>query len=215
MAAFRARTTWSQHDLARQIGVKPRTLRTILQALKAGGIPLERQEENRSLVYWSVPQWWARGLEAGEPSTCLRLLARLPHSGDRDRMLARLLRRDVGDAKKSAFDAALAELEDASADQKVARITYRSTRDGVAAERLVSVQRIDHREPPRFIAVCHRTGTLKTFRVDRVESARAIDGVTFRSPPAEETEAMVARSFDGYDGGSVIACVFALRDPES
>lgn len=215
LCAFRERGTWEQHALARRLGVTTRSLRSTLEELRAVGVPLERDPENHSLVYWSVPRWWSRGLDQAELETCVRLVSRLPRSADRDRVLARLLRRDVEVGSASVFDMCLAAVEDACAAQRALRMVYRSTRDAKASERFVSVQRVEHGETPRFVAVCHRTGTLKTFRVDRVEHARPDDAAVFRHRPAEEVDALIARSLDGFAGDTETEAVFFVREPEA
>lgn len=56
--AFLTRRTWRQPELAKEVGVGVEALRRVLFELAEKGMPLERDEEDRSKVYWSVPADW-------------------------------------------------------------------------------------------------------------------------------------------------------------
>jgi hypothetical protein len=55
--AFLRRRTWSQAELARDVGIAVPALRKRLVELTASGFPLERDEDHPH-VFWSVPRDW-------------------------------------------------------------------------------------------------------------------------------------------------------------
>jgi biotin operon repressor len=90
MAAFFARRSWSQAELAREVGVRTEALRKLLQELQASGVHLESEKEHPH-VYWSVPKTWFPGgvlFKEDDVAELLRQLRRLPRSKARDRLLA-------------------------------------------------------------------------------------------------------------------------------
>src|SRR5579864_8922646 len=88
--AFLSRRTWSQSDLARELGVSSEVLRRVLHELQEKGMPLVR-EEDRPQVYWSVRKHWYPGsvvFKQEEVPELLRQLRRIPHGLGRARLLA-------------------------------------------------------------------------------------------------------------------------------
>jgi len=222
LVALLERRTWEQAELARRVGVATRTLRRCLDEMTRSGIPLERDEEPPR-VYWSVPAAWLPGaasLSGAEVAGCVRLLARLPRTDDREALLARLLGpravpSHANDRDAMAHDRALGIVEDSLRQRVALRISYRAASTGKTERRHVSVQRVEHVDPPRFVAVCHRDDQLKRFRVDRVEGAEAAPAEPFRGRSADEIRAYIDGSFDAFRAGEVVPIAFSIRDPEA
>jgi predicted DNA-binding transcriptional regulator YafY len=102
--AFLAKRTWRQPELARELGIGVEALRRMLLELTEKGMPLERDEEDRSRVYWSVPaDWFPESVlfKREEVPELLRQLRRVPQGPGRKRLLdlvlARLPRAKVSD----------------------------------------------------------------------------------------------------------------------
>jgi hypothetical protein len=116
------------------------------------------------------------------------VLARAPGSRERDALLAHAARSArVTDATSRVQSAQLTDLEQAwlSVVEDAAKGTtlgmrYLSAGRGASEWRYVSVQHVDVGPPCRFIAMCHRSGTLKRFRVEGISLARLDPGTTFR-----------------------------------
>src|SRR5262249_20231908 len=79
-----------------------------------------------------------------------------------------------------------------------ARFRYYTASRGSDALRAASVHRVVVGPPARFLAVCHRTDTLKWFRVDNVFEAAVDEHGTFRDAPIEEVEGLLAGTLDGF-----------------
>ena len=80
--AFTRQPTWSQAELARELGISSRQVRDRIEELHQAGIQFERQEE-RPHVYWSVPKGWFPGgllLTAKDSLKLLRHIVRAPRS---------------------------------------------------------------------------------------------------------------------------------------
>jgi len=218
MIALIEERTWEQSALAKKCGVETRAIRRALDELTLLGVPLERDEENGSRVYWSVPKGWlpgARALTGKQVAECVRLLARLPRTERRDALLEQLLGRTPDVPAPDARETALRVLEDSVVQRVAARVMYRSTKSGDARERFLSVQRIAHGERSRFVALCHETMKLKWFRLDRADRAELDDARPYHKRLDEEVDAFVAGSFDGFRRESLMRCTFFVRDPEA
>jgi DNA-binding transcriptional ArsR family regulator len=90
MLAFTEQRTWTQAELARRLELAVPAVRRHLMELRAGGMPLERDDEDRPQVFWSVPKGWFPGglvLEGAEVHRLLGALLHLPRSARRDRLL--------------------------------------------------------------------------------------------------------------------------------
>ena len=81
--------------------------------------------------------------------------------------------------------------------------------------RHASVQRVVIGPPARFVAVCHRDGALKWFRLDNVLGARLDSAVPHRVADPDRVDAMLKESVDGFHQGGVVSCSFVVRAPES
>lgn len=110
----------------------------------------------------------------------------------------------------------LSVVEDA-ADAKVAlAMRYYTAGRGDVGDRHVSVHRVHAGPPVRFVATCHRSDTLKTFRVDGIMSARLDTREKFRAADDAAIDDYVRSSLDGFNaGGPVRELSFFVRNPEA
>jgi predicted DNA-binding transcriptional regulator YafY len=219
-------------DLARAIDLTVPATKKRLEELQAQGVPLERSEEP-PFVYWSVPSSWFPGgvvFQGTEVRELLRLLARMPRGKRRDALIDVVLRTlpragsgDVHDESAVASqpatpgdDEQLAILEDAARARKAVHFRYYTAHRGDDALRHASVHRVVPGPPARFVGTCHRTGTLKWFRVDNVSLARIDDAQPFRGADPPRIEAFIGESLDGFhEGGTPGTHSFTVRAPES
>src|SRR5580658_9247732 len=200
--AFLQRRTWPQAALAKDLDLTVGTLRRVLFELQAEGMPLHRDEDHPQL-YWSVPKDWYPGsvlFKRAEVPELLRQLRRVPRGVGRRRLLDIVLDRLPGIEANSPTvithepspqeEQYLSVVEDSSARVSLWMKYYTASR-GDVGERHASVHRVHAGPPARFIATCHRSGTLRTFRVDGILWARLDPDERFR--PASEAEV------DAYD----------------
>jgi len=230
MAAFFAHRSWSQAELAREVGVRTEALRKLLQELQANGVHLESEKEHPH-VYWSVPKTWFPGgvlFKQDDVAELLRQLRRLPRSKARDRVLAvivdQLPPRDRPMAAVAVVSRPTSEqeeqyvpvVEDSAAKRVALSMRYLTATRGTMSDRHASVHVVDIGPPARFIATCHRNGDLRWFRVDGVIRARLDDREPYKECAASALAAFRAASIDGYKGaGAPIPCSFFVREPES
>jgi predicted DNA-binding transcriptional regulator YafY len=227
LLAFFRRRQWRQAELARELGVSVETVTRTLRSLSAGGMPLLRDDSDKPQVWWRVPKDWApRGVLFAGPDTpaLLRTLARAPRSRERDALLAHASKSArVLDQSSRVEAPRLTETEESwlSVVEDAARGTtlgmrYTSTQRGAAEWRYVSVQNVEVGPPSRFLAVCHRSGTMKRFRVEGIALARLDSAIPYRQVPQNAVAALLRESVDGYLGeGLQVACAFFVRDPEA
>jgi proteasome accessory factor C len=229
--AFLQRRTWKQVELARTVGVSTEALRRVLTELSATGMPLEREEERRQEVYWSVPKDWFPGsvlFKSAEIPELLRQLRRVPAGEGRKRILdlvlSRLPTRDAGGTAVVVAREASAQEEqylstvEDSANRRVAlSMRYYTASRGVVGDRHASVHRVLVGPPARFIATCHRSGGLRTFRVDGIMNARLDDHERYRGADDADVERYHKDSLDGFhgEGGSPTSFSFLVRNPEA
>ena len=227
LVAFLKRPQWSQAQLARELDVNVATVKKRLIELQLAGVPLE-SEDDPPHVQWSVPRGWAPDgviLGKDDVKAASRLLSRLGATKERDRLLARLLLGTstptsavvpaVVDPQEEMF---LPTVEDAAAQSRVLMLSYFSASRGMVEPRELSPCRVIIGPPARFVARCHRSDSLKWFRVDRVTRARLGDAgeSAFRPSAAGEIERFVAASVDGFHGGAdTVDVAFFVREPES
>jgi predicted DNA-binding transcriptional regulator YafY len=224
--------TWSQAALAARVGVSVPSVRRKLVELQEAGVPLERDDRDPPQVYWSVPRkGWLPGtirFEAGEIADLLRLLSRLPKGVMRTRIIERVVDGYVGQKSAPAervvvphsFAPAeeqwLSLVEDAAARGEVLQMRYLSANRGEIENRRVSPHRVVVDNHTRFVATCHKSDSLKWFRVDRITYAR-LDGVADARKANEEVlDDLIATSVNGFRGAEHATEVrFAVRDPEA
>jgi predicted DNA-binding transcriptional regulator YafY len=227
LLAFFRRRQWTQADLARELGVSVETVTRTLRILSAGGMPLIRDDSDKPQIWWRVPKDWAPSgvLFSGQDTPALlRTLARAPRSRERDALLAHASKSArVLDQGSRVEAPRLTEIEESwlSVVEDAAKGTtlgmrYTGTRRGAVEWRHVSVQHVEVGPPSRFLAICHRSGTLKRFRVEGIALARLDSGIPYRQAPPNAVAALMRESIDGYLGeGSQVECAFFVRDPEA
>jgi predicted DNA-binding transcriptional regulator YafY len=226
--AFFRRRQWRQSDLARELDVTVETLLRSIRALSANGMPLVRDDSDKPHVWWRVPKDWApQGVLFSRADTpaLLRALSRAPRSRERDVLLAHASRsaRVTDDASARVQSTQFTDIEQAwlSVVEDAAKGTtlgmrYVGTGRATPEWRYVSVQHVEVGPPSRFIGVCHRSGTLKRFRVEGISLARLDAGTPFRRAEPASVEAVLRQSIDGYRGeGEAVECAFFVRDPEA
>lgn len=229
LVAFLESRQWTQAQLARRLDVSVATVKIRLRELQEAGVPLE-SEDDPPHVQWRVPKGWAPGgvvLGGEDVVLASRLLARLPATRERNRLLAKVLLANrvippeavvVPSAVDPQEELYLPLVEDAARERVALSVSYFSAGRGVVEARELSPLRVLIGPPARFVARCHRSDSLKWFRVDRVMRARLMskDESPFRPVAASEVDAHVAASIDGFHGGvDVVEVSFVVRAPES
>jgi predicted DNA-binding transcriptional regulator YafY len=229
--AFLQRRTWKQVELAREVGIGTEPLRRVLYELQAKGMPLDREEERRQEVYWSVPKNWFPGsilFTSQEVPELLRQLRRVPAGQGRKRILDVVLARLPASAATAPTAVVVARessekeeqylsvVEDSASQGLALFMRYFTASRGDAGERHVSVHRVLVGPPARFIGTCHRSKTFKTFRVDSIMSARLDAQEPYRAADDPSIDAYQKASLDGFnDGGTPAAFSFLVRNPEA
>lgn len=228
VVAFIKRKNWKQSDLARELGIGVPALRKKLTELQSAGMPLEKCDEPPN-VYWRLPRSWlpeAVQLDATEVGELLRLLARLPNSATRNRLVDRVVQGRprssvqpgvvVAPAQDQQEEQWLSFVEDAARRGEVLAFRYYTATRGVMESREATPHAVLVDSPARFIATCHRSGTLKWFRVDRMHGARlAGSGNARKVDPAIVAEAL-RTSINGYrDGAQATEARFFVSEPDS
>jgi predicted DNA-binding transcriptional regulator YafY len=229
MLAFYRNQRWRQAALRRELDVTDETLLRALRALIAQGMPLIRDGSDKPHVWWRVPKDWAPSgvlFPRDEIPALLRVLARSPRSRERDAVLAHatLSARAADGAQSRVEPASLSEPEEMwltvvekAADRAVAlNMRYFSASRGQTEWRVVSAQRVLVGPPSRFVATCHRSSTLKWFRVENISQAKLDVGTVYRREDESRVLEFVNESIDGYRGdGESVECSFVVRDPEA
>lgn len=226
VGAFLEKNTWTQAALAKRLEMTPASVRKRLEEMRAGGMPLERDEEHPH-VHWSIRKGWLPGalqFKSEEVPDLLRVIARAPRDRRRARLLEAIKQRMPGinfdgaavtGPELSAENEALAVLED-GANQKIpVHMRYHTANTGALTWRHVSVHQVEAGAHPRFIATCHRDGKLKRFRVEGVTSARLDQNEPYRVTTPEALEKYRSESVDGFhQSGDAVHCAFVVRAPE-
>ncbi|HEU4583750.1 MAG TPA: WYL domain-containing protein [Polyangiaceae bacterium] len=211
LSAFMRRRTWRQAELGRELDLEPRTLKRHLTELARRGIPLDREDEPPQ-VYWSMPKNWFPGgvlLEAEDAQLLIGLLCRVPASKPRNTLLRRVSSAIPGQTRpvaqlESVFhglgdEAPFLSLVSESAIRPSAiHFRYYSAHRGALEWRHASVQRVLPGPPARMVAHCHRSSTLKWFRIDGILDARLDPAVTYQTISDVEVDAYLMNSLDGF-----------------
>jgi predicted DNA-binding transcriptional regulator YafY len=229
--AFLRERTWTQAALAREVEIGIPALRKRLDELTTLGMPLERQDDPPH-VYWSVPQNWFPGGILFSNEDLPDLLHVLWHTA-RGRRRANLLRvllgadRDRADVvateaaivtheASEADETFLPIVEDAIARRMAVKMRFYSTDRRAIETRHVSVHRVDVGPPTRLVATCHKSGSIKWFRVDNIVEARADSETAYRSARDADVERFYADSIDGFrEATEAEEHAFFVRDPEA
>jgi predicted DNA-binding transcriptional regulator YafY len=186
-------------------------------------------EDDHPHVYWSVPKDFFPGgllVKREEVPELLRLLARLPKSAARNRMIGAIVER-IPQASSEAvpIDAPeispreeqhLSVIEDAARKGVALRFRYYTASRGAEGLRHASVHRVFPGPPARFVATCHRARTLKWFRVDNVGDAALDAHERVQAAKDAALDAFLAESLDGFhEGGPAQEIAFFVREPEA
>jgi predicted DNA-binding transcriptional regulator YafY len=228
ISAFWGERTWSQAELSRYLGVTVRTLRKHLDELTSAGWPLHREDDHPH-VYWSIPKdWFPGGVALGreEIASLLHLLARLPESAERERVIGALknnapaplltvLDRVLPPRSSPVAEQHLPAVLDALGQRKVLKIRYFTASRGAIGTRLLSVQRVLAGPPARFIAYCHTANDLRWFRLENIEGLSPSPEADFVEVDDAQVEEVVSRSVDGFFAGPSVRVTFFVRAPES
>jgi predicted DNA-binding transcriptional regulator YafY len=219
--------TWKQADLARHVGVQPATIKKQLEELRASGVPLQ-SEKDHPHVFWSVPKSWFPGgvLFSGEQiAELFRQLSRLPKSKGRDQLIDTVRKFVPAHESPGAVVAPevtareeqfLPIIEDAATQKVALRFRYYSASRGSEDARHASVHRVTPAPRASFLATCHRTGELKSFRVENVSEAKLDPREAFRRADPAALEAHERASLDGFHGsGAVTKESFFVSDPDA
>ncbi len=228
LAALLEHRTIVQSELAHALGTGAETVRRHMLELQKIGLPLEREQEGTT-VFWSVPrQWGPAGVRIpdGDAVQLVRHLSRLAPSRRRDALLETLLGGlgqkgaelerlgEVVAPGGSSVGADLAHLdlvEDSALARSPLRMHYYSMGRGELSWRDVSVQRVVGH---RFVAVCHRDGHLKWFRVDNIAAAHLTHDVDWRAAPPPDVDAWIARGVAGFNALAPLAVhTYAVSPP--
>jgi predicted DNA-binding transcriptional regulator YafY len=225
--AFYRRRQWRQAELARELDITVETLLRTLRTLSSNGMPLIRDDSDKPHVWWRVRKDWVpQGIlfARDQIPALLRVLARAPRSRERDALLAHASRSArAADATVGVQAPEFSDLEQAwlSVVEDAARGTtlamrYTGSARGTTEWRYASVQRIAVGPPSRFVAICHRSGRLQTFRIDGISVARLDPATAYRKADDAEVDAVLRRSIGGYEGGGqLLDCAFVVRLPEA
>lgn len=229
--AFLSQRTWAQGELSRQVGIGVPTLRKRLDELCALGMPLEKEEDPPN-VYWSVPRTWFPGgvlIPVEQLPELLQVLWHSPRGRRRTKLLGLLLGPTQSDPRHAAIEAAvitpdtseaeegfLPILEDSIVRRTPVRLRFYSSERELVETRHVSVHRVHVGPPARLVATCHRSESLKWFRVDNIVDARLDESTPFLDADRDQVDRFVAQSIDGFrEPSSVEEHVFTVRDPEA
>ena len=228
LQAFLQQRTWRQADLARHVDIGVAALRKHLNELSSSGFPLERDDDHPH-VWWSVPKGWFPGavlFDSESVPELLRLLARMPRSAARDRVMRRIVdaapRPSIAPAASAVLtrqsteseESYLPLVEDAATKRVPLHFKYFSANRGAVEWRHASVESVVIGPPARFIAVCHRDSALKWFRLDNVLGARLDPSEALRAADPERVTATLKESVDGFHHGGAVLCSFFVREPE-
>jgi predicted DNA-binding transcriptional regulator YafY len=227
--AFIKKKRWTQADLARHVDVGVPAVRRHLLEMTESGFPLT--SENRvNEVVWSVPKEWYPGAVLFEKESVpelLRQVLRLEQGEARNRLLGKILKAAPHPAIAAVEPSAvltpkpsereelyLPHAEDSMNLKTSLKINYFTSSRGDLAWRHVSVQRVKPGTPARFLAVCHRDGALKWFRLDNVLHAVLDRAMPYRTAEQARVEAVVEESVDGFHQGGAVLCSFFVRRAE-
>jgi predicted DNA-binding transcriptional regulator YafY len=227
LKAFLDQRTWKQAELARLVGVSTAAAHKCLVELQKHGVPLTSDKDHPH-VYWCVPKSWYPGgvLFTGDQITQIfRHLSRLPKSKARNQLVEVMLKylptRNVTDAIVPPETTAREEqylpvVEDAAEQKVVLRFRYFSAKRGSESLRNASVHRVLLGPPARFVATCHRSNTLKWFRLESVSDASLEMRETYREADSKVVDAHLRASLDGFhEGGAPVEHVFLVREPDA
>jgi len=107
-------------------------------------------------------------------------------------------------------------VEESADTQVTLGMRYFSAHRSRSEWRYVSVQRVQVGPPSRLVAVCHRSGTLKWFRVENVSLAKLESTEGYRTQESEKVQAYVDGSVDGFHSeGEACHSTFVVGEPDA
>ena len=175
-----------------------------------------------------MPKSWFPGgllLTADQVTEVFRLLSRIPKGKARDQLLDSVLRILPAPGVTGAIVPAettereeqhLPVVEDAAKARVVLQFRYLTVTRGKETVRHASVHRVLVDPPARFVATCHRSGTLKWFRIESVSDTKLDAREPFREVDTKLVDAYVRASLDGFhDGGPPVTQAFFVSDPDA
>lgn len=219
--------TVSQSGLAKALQLESRTVMRVLRELSVSGVPLDR-EEDPPHVYWSVPQGWVPGgvtFEGPLAGELLEQLSLVPRNDKRDKLMERIVAAISGNSRLLEVSdgpglsekdvGVLTQIQKSAAEREALEIRYFSASSRALSSRVVSVQRVEVGDTPRFVAFCHNREAPRWFRLDGVEAVAS--GV---HQPYVEMDGAALKSFldhsgSGYnDGLPPVLCEFFVQDSD-
>lgn len=219
--------TISQASLAKRLEVTARTVRACVLDLTSAGMPIEREEDHPHVYYSLARDWIPNGavIANNELRELVRILSRIPSAASRrDAIAARLGPGEPWTRISPALEDSLSPpelrrlelIEDSAVERCAVEVSYLSVMRGVVEQRHLSCQRIAyHDRPIRFLAMCHRSNTLKWFVLDRVHAAYLDEGTPYRSSDAEAVDDLVQNTlFDFHSSETPVECRFVIHPPE-
>jgi predicted DNA-binding transcriptional regulator YafY len=166
-------------------------------------------------------------VRAADTELLLGLLCRMPKGTSRDALLARISESHRERATQASEMRAVI-LEDRAEEPHLALVTqaasrkqtlvvyYFSAARGVLEWRHLSVQRVFAGTPARLVAHCHRSSTLKWFRVDGIVDARIDAAVRYARTATPTIDEFLRTSVDGFNTpGETVEHRFFVSDPDA
>lgn len=232
--AFAGQRTWQQAELARHIGVQPRSLRQLLISLSDSGMPLEKEEEHPH-VYWSVPAHWFPGgviFDIEDWQVLVHAVLRISDTKRRAKLLGRLLAgrqaRESTAIRVEKLNKAVAAtpftaqeyeiqllIEQSILEETPLSIHYYSASKGQLTWRTISPQKLITEPHGRIAAYCHVNNALRWFRIDNIQRAQLERDQLRKEASAMELDSFLSSSVDGYRDGTDEDLAFRVRRPES
>jgi predicted DNA-binding transcriptional regulator YafY len=226
--AFADSNVWKQAELARHLQIESRRLRTILENLKAQGMPLVNESEHPH-VLWSVPKKWFPGgvfFELDDWEVLVQAVLHIRDPKRRKALLTRLLNGRIMGSVESGIERleqgisglpvspevqkALLEVQQALLLQKPLTMLYYSVTSGSRTERVISPQRLFTEPHARLVAYCHLRETLRWFRLDNIAYPRRAEDKAYQKVTPEELTTFIASSPDGYHDGTATEWSFVV-----
>lgn len=226
--AFVARSTWTQAELARQIGVESRAVKRLLASLAASGMPLERDEDHPH-VFWSVPKKWFPGgvfFDEEDWEVLVHVVLLIKDERRRTKLMGRLLSGRnlvdgaerltlgvVGTVLTSEEQETVLLVERSFLEDRPLHIRYFSGSSGQLRDRLISPQRLVTEPRSRLAAYCHENNELRWFRIDNIERAGIEPNTKRHAVDQYKVDSFVASSVDGFQDGSEVELAFVVDGP--
>lgn len=229
---FAGRSTWTQAELARHVGIEARALRRLLLSLSKAGMPLERDEEHPH-VYWSVPKQWFPGgvfFDEQDWEVLVHAVLRITDEQRRTRLMSRLLsgrklvateganrlnKGVVGTLLTNDEQKTVLLIERSFLENQPLEVRYYSGSSGQLRDRIISPQRLVSEPRGRLVAFCHENRELRWFRIDNIARAQLASAHVRQDVPQSDIDIYVASSVDGFQDGSQFESAFRVEGAEA